>query len=357
MFVTLCIVLQFEIQVEEPIILIPKSSTSEEVVEANLGRISMENHFEIKGENRQSGDISESIHLSIKDIHLACGKYLGKNVMQGSSTVLQRTDMELAIGRSLNPPTSEIKVDLKVPRVGVLLREDQLDLLIGIYTMNLNEGVNPPSSTSVEATSTVVQATPTETTASTKFDMYFSLQQVSFEIYGYNLQNNIEPTLALYLDNLESNIKQFADSSMKADLVTSSVKIVDIRPSTKEQYKEIFAPAPAANLVHIIFERDPKGNQKINLSFDRPILSIYPEAVMSMKDFGIRFNERIQKLLSENSSTTVVESKHAATPVPPPSATQTVILLELNEIALSLLDGETDVRKVVVVIDVITCVY
>jgi hypothetical protein len=208
-------VLQFQVLIEEPIILIPKSSTSEDVVETNLGRISIENQFQVQGKDRTSGDISESIQLAISDIRLACGKYLGKNVMQGSETILQRTDMQLAIGRSINPSTSDIKVDLKVPRVGVILREDQLELLVGIYTENLNEGA---PSTSVPTPPTQLEATPTQAATSStalKMDLSFVLSEVSFELYGYDTQGTIVPTVAVYLETLESNLKQFSDSSMK----------------------------------------------------------------------------------------------------------------------------------------------
>jgi hypothetical protein len=128
------------------------------------------------------------------------------------------------------------------------------------------------------------------------------------------------------------------------------VRIVDIRPTTKEQYREIFAPAPGAALVHFIYEKDPSSNQKISLSLDRPVVTVYPEAIMSLKDFGLRFNEKVQKLMTQN-STPVAENKQVAAQQVK-SATQTVLLLDLNEIALSLLDGDTNVHTVVVVVAV-----
>ena len=147
--------MKYEIVIKNPIVMVPRNSNSEEVIQADLGKIYLKNQLQLDPLHN-----SEIIHLQISSINLTTGRHIaGNNSMMISDTVLQRTDITMAITRPLNPLDKHLNLSIDIPKVGVVFKESQIELLLGIINQNMTEkaslAIQQPQQQQAEETAVV----------------------------------------------------------------------------------------------------------------------------------------------------------------------------------------------------------
>jgi hypothetical protein len=106
--------MKLDITITNPIILAPRNSTSSQVLEADLGKIIINNKF-VHPQNDLSSrqDVTEIISLGITAMNLACGDFQDAKFVNKSQVLLD-TSLTLQIARSLHAEKLDMKVIRKV---------------------------------------------------------------------------------------------------------------------------------------------------------------------------------------------------------------------------------------------------
>jgi hypothetical protein len=295
--------MKYEIVILNPIIMVPRNSNTEEVIQADLGKISINNKLQLEPTLQ-----SEVIQLHISSINLTTGRHSNtNNSIIISDTILQRTDIQLSITRPLNPEDKHMNLAIVIPKVGVVLKESQIELLLGIYSQNMSEKASLTSIKQAEGMlphmcaifnsfketltpldlKALEQKPPSTEPKSMELDVTLSLYQIALDIHGWD---NIEtkkrtlPVVGVYLNKLEGSMKQRADSSLQVTMVMSSMTLLDLRIDTPTAIKNIFTPANTGkNLVAVQYLKTSSGDQDIIVDIDKINASIVPATIMYMK--------------------------------------------------------------------------
>lgn len=184
-------VMKMDFTITNPIILAPRNSTSSDVIEADLGKIVINNKFSYpQNELSSRNDISEVISLGITAMNLATGEFNDGQVTNKNQVLLD-TSLTLQITRSLHSESSDMKIAAAIPNIGITLSEPQIQSLLSVYTENMNEKGSFTSSIvkphlDTDSKQKAIEPASTSSKPPSTTELEFRLGKVSLETFAYD---------------------------------------------------------------------------------------------------------------------------------------------------------------------------
>ncbi|XP_069786597.1 intermembrane lipid transfer protein VPS13A isoform X2 [Narcine bancroftii] len=321
--------MSLDIQIKAPVVVVPQSPISQNVVVADFGVIIIQNNFSmIKQKNHEVPPVIDSMKIWLRELKLYRTMYVDKTFCS-EILLLQPLNLEVIVERNLAATWYHEIPDIKIlgmlkPLYVVLSQED---LIIILKTLNENLGDNSSDTVAVQsdkkrdsshdekgspsqhsAGRTVVTAAIVETHKPVKLKMTlkldFSLDEISLMLYSQSLspmnlikeQRSEQDKLAEFkLHKFSSSIKMLSDGSMKVDVKLANCMLDDKRMAIEKA---------TARMVEMKLTKDK--NAMIDFSYkhgregmflDAIVRDIYVcasmEFLLTVVDFFVRANNQV----------------------------------------------------------------
>ncbi|XP_072243962.1 intermembrane lipid transfer protein VPS13A isoform X3 [Leuresthes tenuis] len=269
-----------------PVIFLPQSSSSSNVIGADLGLLSVKNHFAKHSFNSGATipPVVDIMTVTLTDLKMYRTTYVNEG-FQGETQLLKPVSLDLEIQRNLssnwyhNIPDIEITAHLK-PMSLILCQEDMI-VVLRTLCENLSEksdavptpAAQPPADRSSDSVSnkesqdsasgpassnTVVTAAVVETQKDRKLKttlkLHFKFDSMTLVLHSpnENMIQLLDPhdeqlKLAEFtLGTISTSVHMFSDSSMKASVRLAACLLDDKRPSIKMVTPRMMAMRPGA---------------------------------------------------------------------------------------------------------------
>ncbi|XP_028269802.1 intermembrane lipid transfer protein VPS13A isoform X2 [Parambassis ranga] len=286
-----------------PVIFLPQSSTSSNVIVADLGLLSVKNRFAKQPcqSDAKIPPVVDIMSVRLSDLKMYRTTHINER-FQGEVQLLKPVSLDLEIKRNLSSnwyhsiPDIEITAHLKP--MSLILCQDDMIVVLRTLSENLSEksdAVQPPatlpstdhSSDSVSnkesqgsgttgpaSSNTVVTAAVVETQKNSKLKstlkLDFKFDSMTVVLYSPN-ENEIQPLdphdeqlkLAEFtLGTISTSIHMFSDSSMKASVRLAACLLDDKRPKIKMVTPRMIAMRPGAEqnkMVEVNYRQGREG--------------------------------------------------------------------------------------------------
>ncbi|XP_067376850.1 vacuolar protein sorting-associated protein 13A isoform X3 [Channa argus] len=287
-----------------PVIFLPQSSSSSNVIVADLGLLSVKNCF-AKQPFKSDANIPPVVDMmtvKLTDLKMYRTKYINE-VFQGEIQLLKPLSLDLEIQRNLssnwyhNIPDIEITAHLKP--LSLILSQDDMIVVLRTLSENLSEkadAVPPPAppptidpssdsgsnkgsqgsgTTGLPSSNTVVTAAVVETQKNSKLKstlkVDFKFDSMTLVLYSPNVNeiqlldsHDEELKLAEFtLGTISTSVHMFSDSSMKASVQLVACLLDDKRPKIKMVTPRMVAMRPGAEknmMVEVNYRQGRDGN-------------------------------------------------------------------------------------------------
>ncbi|KAM7018715.1 intermembrane lipid transfer protein VPS13A isoform 2-T2 [Tautogolabrus adspersus] len=270
-----------------PVIFLPQSSTSSNVIVADLGLLSVKNQFAKQPckSNTKIPPVVDRMAVKLTDLKMYRTTYINEG-FQGETQLLKPVSLDLEIQRNLSSnwyhsiPDIEITAHLKP--MSLILSQDDMTVVLRTLSENLSEksdavpalppvpttdhssdsvsnkesqgsGTTGPASSNTVVTAAVVETQKTSKLKSTlKLDFKFdSMTLVLYSPNGNVLQvldsHDEQLKLAEFtLGTISTSVHMFSDSSMKASVRLAACLLDDKRPRIKMVTPRMIAMRPGA---------------------------------------------------------------------------------------------------------------
>uniref|UniRef100_A0A3Q1IKJ5 Uncharacterized protein n=1 Tax=Anabas testudineus TaxID=64144 RepID=A0A3Q1IKJ5_ANATE len=266
--------ISLDVHFNAPVIFLPQSSTSSNVIGADLGLLSVKNRFAKQPfkSDAKIPPVVDIMTVKLTDLKMYRTTYTNEG-FQGEIQLLKPVSLDLEIQRNLssnwyhNIPDIEITAHLKP--MSLILSQDDMIVVLRTLSENLSEksdAVPPPAAPSVTDPSsdsgsnkgsqgnTVVIAAVVETQKNSKLKstlkLDFKFDSMTVVLYSPNIHldsHNEQLKLAEFtLGTISTSIHMFSDSSMKASVRLSACLLDDKRPKIKMVTPRMVAMRPGA---------------------------------------------------------------------------------------------------------------
>ncbi|XP_060115875.1 intermembrane lipid transfer protein VPS13C isoform X1 [Heteronotia binoei] len=316
--------LSMDINLKAPVIVVPQSSVSHNVLLADLGLITVKNEFKLvsAGESALPPVIDK---MDVQLTHLKLSRTIIANSSQPDVEILQPVNLLLSVQRNLAAawypeiPGIAVKGDLKSMQIA--LSQDDLTLLMKILLENLGEAaahsrVTQPTTPMspmlkkgrVEAEADVREDTsissgqrrvselkPTET-AALMFDFDFE----SLSVILYNIDDNQKSMLSLHnnslrlgelrLDVMNSTGKMFSDGSMDVNTTLKKCTLDDLREGIQRATSRMIDKKDGESnnvMIKINYKQDKSGSDVVAI-LDKLYLCASVEFLLTVAEFFLK---------------------------------------------------------------------
>uniref|UniRef100_A0A8I5ZMR7 Vacuolar protein sorting 13 homolog C n=1 Tax=Rattus norvegicus TaxID=10116 RepID=A0A8I5ZMR7_RAT len=311
--------LLMDIDLKAPVITIPQSSVSPNVVIADLGLIRVENKFSLVSVEQLSlPPVADKMSVQLTQLKLS------RTVLQADSPqhdieILKPVNMLLSIQRNLSAawytqiPGMEITGKLKPMQVA--LSQDDLTVLMKILLENLGEASSQPSPTQFAQEAARVKRDtrsgpdclkeqdlaepkpPGDQTVTLQFDFHFD----SLSIVLYNSDGCQESRLSFHNDSfrlgeltlhlMASAGKMFKDGSMNVSLKLKTCTLDDLREGIERATSRMIDKKNDqdgnSSMIDVSYSQDKNGSQ-IDAVLDKLYVCASVEFLMTVADFFIK---------------------------------------------------------------------
>nr|XP_019956405.1 PREDICTED: vacuolar protein sorting-associated protein 13A [Paralichthys olivaceus] len=286
-----------------PVIFLPQSSSSTNVIVADLGLLSVKNHFS-KQPFKSDANIPPVVDIMtvrLTDLKMYRTTYVNEG-FQGETQLLKPVSLDLEVQRNLSSnwyhSIPDIGITAHLKPMSLILSQDDMTVVLRTLSENLSEksdAVPPPTSpptadpssdsisnkesqgsgtTGPASSNTVVTAAVVETQknrklkSTLKLDFKFdSMTLVVFSPNGNELQvldsHDEELKLAEFtLGTISTSLHMFSDSSMKASVRLAACLLDDKRPKIKMVTPRMMAMRPGAEqnmMVEVNYRQGREG--------------------------------------------------------------------------------------------------
>ncbi|XP_036383579.1 vacuolar protein sorting-associated protein 13A isoform X2 [Megalops cyprinoides] len=343
--------ISLDIDVKAPVVFLPQSSTSRNVVVADFGLVTVKNHFTTvpSKAHKKIPPVIDVMKVGLSDLKMYRTTFEADK-FQTEIQLLKPVNMDLSIERNLSAswyhsiPDIEITAHLK-PMSMVLSQED---MTIVLLTLNENlsetsDAIPPPavpdksdtasvkdSQTSQPGGTTVVTAAVVETQKSTKLKntlkLDFKFDSMTLVLYSpkgneAQLLDSRDEQLKLAefrLGTISTAVQMFSDGSMKASVKLANCLLDDKRQRVKMITSRMLEMKPGAEksvMVEVNYKQGREGTM-----LDTVVQDIYlcasMEFLLTVADIFIKASQQGFSTPQKNSKPTSSSSKETA-PAPP----------------------------------------
>ncbi|CAG5923536.1 unnamed protein product [Menidia menidia] len=271
-----------------PVIFLPQSSSSSNVIVADLGRLCVNNHFAKQPFNSDTTipPVVDIMAVRLTDLKMYRTTFIDEG-FKGETQLLKPVSLDLEIQRNLSSnwyhsiPDIEITAHLK-PMSLILCQEDMI-VVLRTLSENLSEkcdavppsaalppadhssdsvsnkenqdsGASGPASSNTVVTAAVVETQKKDIKLKTTLKLHFKFDSMTLVLYSpnENMMQLLDPhdeqlKLAEFtLDTISTSVHMFSDSSMKASVRLTTCLLDDERPSIKMVTPRMMAMRPGA---------------------------------------------------------------------------------------------------------------
>ncbi|TNN62598.1 Vacuolar protein sorting-associated protein 13A [Liparis tanakae] len=365
-----------------PVIFLPQSSSSSNVIVADLGLLSVKNAFTkqpFKSDDKIPPVVDEMI-VRLTDLKMYRTTYVDEG-FQGETQLLMPVSLDVEIERNLSSnwyhSIPDIKIAAHLKPMSLLLSQDDMTVVLRTLSENLSETSDalpppaPPPSTDRSSDSVSIKGSPgtgpassnTVVTAAvvephkssklkTTLKVDFQFDSMTLVLYSPNVNeiqlldsHDEQLKLAEFtLGTISTSVHMFSDSSMKASVRLAACLLDDKRPRIKMVTPRMIAMRPGAEQNMMVEVNYRQGRDGITL--DTVVQDVYlcasMEFLLTVADIFLKatqqgFDQKPQPKSSTgvgekkniNSSTTSRESTVAPTVV---SKTEMNVLVRNPEI-------------------------
>uniref|UniRef100_A0A9J8AM67 Vacuolar protein sorting 13 homolog A n=1 Tax=Cyprinus carpio carpio TaxID=630221 RepID=A0A9J8AM67_CYPCA len=244
--------ISLDVDIKAPVVFLPQSSVSNNVIVADLGLVTVKNHFEM---------VSSPAHTKIPPVMdiMAVGLSDLKMYRLSELQLLKPVNMDLSIKRNLSASwyhsIPDIQINAHLKPMSLILSQEDLTIVLKTLSENLSESSDAPSSSDKGDTvstkdsqssggNTVVTAAVVEGQKTGKLKntlkLDFKFDSMTIVLYSPNneiqLSDSRDESLKLaefMLGTISTAMHMFSDSSMKASLKLTNCLLDDKRQSVK----------------------------------------------------------------------------------------------------------------------------
>lgn len=337
-----------------PIIFLPQSSSSNNVIVADLGRISVKNSFATQPfkSDAEIPPVVDIMKVKLTDLKMYRTTYKNDK-FQGETQLLMPVNLDLEVQRNLssnwyhNIPDIEIAAHLKP--LGLILSQDDMIVVLKTLNENLSEkseltaspeappasdpssessnkgsGSSLPNTNNTVVTAAVVEAqTTTKLKTTLKLDFKFdSMTLILFSPNGNEakLLDSHDEQLKLAeftLGTISTSVQMFSDSSMKAFVRLAACFLDDKRPKIKMVTSRMMALRPGAEQNMMVEVKYSQGREGTML--DTLVQDIYlcasMEFLLTVANIFLTASQQGFGGAAQNKSSTGADKKNASTSV------------------------------------------
>ncbi|XP_041643525.1 vacuolar protein sorting-associated protein 13A isoform X2 [Cheilinus undulatus] len=270
-----------------PVIFLPQSSSSSNVIVADLGLLSVKNCFAKQPckSNTKIPPVVDKMAVKLTDLKMYRTKYINEG-FQGETQLLKPVSLDLEIQRNLSSnwyhsiPDIEITAHLKP--LSLILSQDDMTVVLRTLSENLSEksdavpaappvpttdhssdsvsnkesqgsGTTGPASSNTVVTSAVVE---TQKSSRLKITLKLDFKFDSMTLILYSPNENVIQLLDSHdeqlklaeftLGTISTSVHMFSDGSMKASVLLATCLLDDKRPRIKMVTPRMMAMRPGA---------------------------------------------------------------------------------------------------------------
>ncbi|XP_061671891.1 vacuolar protein sorting-associated protein 13A isoform X2 [Syngnathoides biaculeatus] len=289
--------ISLNIHFKAPVIFVPQSSSSSNVLVADLGFLSVKNHFALQPSKsyRKIPPMVDIMEVKLTDLKMYRTTFIN-GVFQGESNLLQPISLEVEVQRNLSSKwyhtIPDIEITAHLMPLNLILSQDDMVVVFKTLSENLTENSDtatasapaptedstsdlaPRSSGSTDKGNTVVTAAVVETQKSirlkTNMKLDFKIDSMALILFkpaGKELSflqpHDDELKLGEFtLGTISSSITMYSDSSMKAAVRLSTCLLDDKRPNIKTISPRMMAMRPGTEnnmMVEVNYRQSHEG--------------------------------------------------------------------------------------------------
>uniref|UniRef100_A0ACB8E5K2 Vacuolar protein sorting-associated protein 13C n=1 Tax=Sphaerodactylus townsendi TaxID=933632 RepID=A0ACB8E5K2_9SAUR len=313
-----------DINLKAPVIVVPQSSVSHDVLVADLGLITVKNEFKlVSGGESPLPPVIDKMDVQLTQLKIS------RTVIAGGSQpdveILQPVNLLVSVQRNLAAawyskiPGIAIKGDLKSMQIA--LSQDDLTLLMKILLENLGEAAarsSVPQPTTpagqmlkkdkVEAEGGVCedtsialgQRTPSELQATETTAVTFDFDFEALSVVLYNIDDNQKSTLSLHnkslrlgelrLHLMNSAGKMFSDGSMDVNMTLKKCTLDDLREGIQRATSRMIDKKDDQSgnvMIEINYKQDKSGSNVVAV-LDKLYLCASVEFLLTVAEFFVK---------------------------------------------------------------------
>uniref|UniRef100_A0A3Q3WPE0 Uncharacterized protein n=1 Tax=Mola mola TaxID=94237 RepID=A0A3Q3WPE0_MOLML len=324
-----------------PVIFLPQSSSSSNVIVADLGRLSVKNRFDKKPfkSDAKIPPVVDIMTVKLADLKMYRTTYINES-FQGETQLLKPVNLDLEIQRNISSnwyhsiPDIEITAHLKP--LTLILSQDDMTVVLRTLSENLSEksdAVSPPALPPTTHPSsdfnkesqghTVVTAAVVEPQKNVKLKttlkLNFTFDSMTLVLYSPHenvLLDSHDEQLKLAeftLGTISTSLHMFSDSSMKASVQLATCLLDDKRPNIKMVTPRMIALRPGAeqNMMVEVNYRQGRDGTTLDTVVQDVYLCASMEFLLTVADIFLKATQQgfAQVPQSKNTAVSVVVSK------------------------------------------------
>ncbi|XP_070809810.1 intermembrane lipid transfer protein VPS13C isoform X2 [Pituophis catenifer annectens] len=316
--------LSMDINLKAPVILIPQSSVSNNVLIADLGLIRVWNEFTlVSGEKKTPPPVIDKMDIQLTQLKIS--RTMVGNRPQPETEILQPVNLQLSVQRNLASdwylqiPGIAIQGDLKAMLIS--LSQDDLTLLMNILLENLSEAAADPKVThstlpdaqkfkkpKAEAVAGLDEGTPEipageasgEAQLKKSVAVMFHINFESLSVVLYNADKNQKSQLSLHNSHLRlgelrlhfmrSSGQMFSDGSLDVSTKMETCTLDDLREGVEKASARMLARKDGKDdivMIDINYKQDKNGTDIVAV-LDQLYLCASMEFLLTVADFFIQ---------------------------------------------------------------------
>lgn len=289
--------LRYHVTLINPVVRMPRHAGADELLEADLGRVSLRNRFDRLGE----GDVLEKRMVAVVAMNLKAGV---PGSAQFDAKIVQDTNAEVVFeSHSANAARAfpELLCTAEVSDIAVSLSEAQFALLRAAVEQNLCASLGPlpappPPPPPPEAAAAAPPPAPVAAESWARERYVISVARLSVHLLegsGRDAAGAPTPMVSLQFDGLTGNVAMREDDAIHGLYTFSAIRVLDTRPGSDNRYRALLSPRAAqaaqeggaAQEMTIRHFKAPSGDHEYVVFLDCPHIVWVPEAVSRVRLF------------------------------------------------------------------------
>uniref|UniRef100_A0A8C2BZ69 Vacuolar protein sorting 13 homolog A n=1 Tax=Cyprinus carpio TaxID=7962 RepID=A0A8C2BZ69_CYPCA len=252
--------ISLDVDIKAPVVFLPQSSVSNNVIVADLGLVTVKNHFEMVSSpaHNKIPPVMDIMAVGLSDLKMYRTTFTNGQ-FNSELQLLKPVNMDLSIKRNLSASwyhsIPDIQINAHLKPMSLILSQEDLTIVLKTLSENLSESSDAPSSSDKGDTvsikdsqssggNTVVTAAVVEGQKTGKLKntlkLDFKFDSMTIVLYSPNneiqLSDSRDESLKLaefMLGTISTAVHMFSDSSMKASLKLTNCLLDDKRQSVK----------------------------------------------------------------------------------------------------------------------------
>uniref|UniRef100_A0A8C2C2B0 Vacuolar protein sorting 13 homolog A n=1 Tax=Cyprinus carpio TaxID=7962 RepID=A0A8C2C2B0_CYPCA len=219
--------ISLDVDIKAPVVFLPQSSVSNNVIVADLGLVTVKNHFEMVSSpaHNKIPPVMDIMAVGLSDLKMYRTTFTNGQ-FNSELQLLKPVNMDLSIKRNLSASwyhsIPDIQINAHLKPMSLILSQEDLTIVLKTLSENLSESSDAPSSSDKGDTVSIKDSQ----TFRLVFCIYVQIQ----------LSDSRDESLKLaefMLGTISTAVHMFSDSSMKASLKLTNCLLDDKRQSVK----------------------------------------------------------------------------------------------------------------------------